>query len=154
MADPNTLSSIGISFYHTAIAAANEVGNVMDVSGPNFARDVIDATSHSSPDDFKESIVGRWDGGEMTFDIEWDPQNTNHQFLVNQVTTSPAADDPKTYFLRFPSAPAKASFGSIEFKAHLVGFAPLGPVEGKLAASITLKVTGKPTITAVDATVP
>lgn len=154
MSDPNTISSIGTKIYHTAIAAANEIGNVLDISGPAFSRDVIDTTSHSSPADYKENIVGRWDGGEIAFDIQYDPQNANHQWLVNQLTNSSAADAPKTYFLRFPSALSQADFASIEFTAFLTGFNVNGPVEGVTTASITLRVTGKPTITEDDPTDP
>lgn len=154
MADPKTISSIGTKFYHTALAAANEIGNVLDISGPGFSRDTIDSTSHSSPDDYKESIVGRWDGGEVTFDMQWDPLNTNHQFLTNQITNSAAADSPKTYVLRLPANEAQANWTSITFTAFLTSFTPGEPVEGLSTASITLKITGKPVIVYDDTTTP
>jgi len=151
---PNTLSSIGAKLYHTSLAAANEIGNVLDISGPGFSRDTIDTTSHSSPEDFKEKIATRWDAGEITFPLQWDPLDVNHQFLTDQIVTSPAADDPKTYVLRFPSAPAKASYATITFTAHLTNFGDAIPVEGVLQADITLEVTGKPTINYNDPTTP
>jgi len=148
----DTVSSIGTKFYHTALDAANEIGGILDISGPSFSRDVLDTTNHSSPEDFKESIVTRWDGNEVTFDLQWRAGNTNHQFLTNQITTSVAADDPKTYVLRFPAAKAQAQWCTITFTAHLSNFATGLPVEGVVTASVTLRVTGKPVINYNDTT--
>ena len=151
---PNTISSIGAQLYHTSLATANLIGNVLDVTGPGFSRDTIDTTSHSSPDDFKEKMVTRWDAGDLTFDLQWDPEDANHQFLTDMITTSAAADDPKTYVLRVPSAPAQASWMTITFTAHLTNFGDSIPVEGVLQASVTLEITGAPTINTNDPATP
>lgn len=150
----DTVSSIGTKLYHTALAADNEIAGVLDISGPGFGRDVLDVTNHSSPDDFKESLVTRWDPNEVSFDMQWRAGNTNHQFLTNQITTSVAADDPKTYVLRMPGAKAQAQWCTITFTAHLSNFAVGLPVEGVVTASVTLRVTGKPFINYNDTTTP
>lgn len=150
----DTVSSIGTKIYHTALAAANEIAGVLDINGPGFSRDVIDTTNHSSPAGFKENLVARWDGNEVTFDLQWHAGDTNHQFLSNQVTTSQAADDPKTFVLRFPGAKAQAQWVTITFTAHVSSFAVGLPVEGVVTASVTLRVTGAPTINYNDPATP
>ena len=150
----NVISSINTKLYKTAIASANEIGNVSDITGPGFSRDVIDTTNHSTANSFKENIVTRWDGNEVSFQIFWDPQDTNHQHFTTELTTSAAGDDPNTYVLRFPSNTGSTQFGSIEFTAHVTSFATSFPVEGAVTAAVTLRVTGEPSITANDTTTP
>jgi len=150
----DTISSINTKLYLTSIASANEIGGVLDISGPGFSRDVIDTTNHSTSSQFKENIVSRWDGGEVTFDLNWDPRDSNHQHFTNEITSSPAADDPNTYVLRFPSETDASTFASITFTAHVTNFQPALPVEGVVRASITLRVTGAPTFNANDTTTP
>ena len=149
-----TLSSIGTKLYWDAILAANEIGNVKDISGPSFTRETIDTTSHSSPGDFKEKIVTRWDGGNLEFELQLDMQNANHKKFTNDIKNGLAADDPKTFVLRAPSDKAQAAFFSITMTAFISDFDFSLPVEGVVTASVSLSVTGKPTIVENDTTTP
>lgn len=152
----NTLSSIGTKLFRVAdpaaspIPATEELGNVMDISGPSFSRGTIDTTSHSTPNSYKTYIVERWDPGELTFDLQFDPLDTVHSLMIGDLTTSVAADDPDDYILRFPNAKAQAGFATITFKGFLTSFDISEPVEGISMASVTIKASGAPTYNAND----
>ena len=149
-----TISSIGTKLYWDSIAAANEIGNVGDIQGPGFSRDVIDVTTHSSPGDYKEKIVTRWDAGNLTFDLNFDMQDPQHKKFTNELKNGQAADDPKTLVLRAPSDKAQAAFYSVTMSAFLISFELGEPVEGVIKASLVIAITGKPTIVENDTTVP
>ena len=150
----DAISSIGSKLYRGTLVVANELPNLKDISGPSFSRATIDTTSHSTPGGYKDKIVERWDGNEVTFDLNFDPANARHNDVIGDLTTSVAADDPDTYWLAFPGARGQTQWASIEFRAFLTSFDVSLPVEGVVMASVTLTVTGAPTYTANDTRFP
>ncbi|MEU1194921.1 phage tail tube protein [Streptomyces sp. NPDC005813] len=114
----------------TAIAEAT------GISGPGLSRETLDVTSHGSPDGWMEFIGGLKDGGEVSVDINYQP--AEHDALVDDFEDN----DPRNYQLVFPD-PDETTWS---FKAILTGFEPDAPYDDKLSASLTFKVTGKPTL--------
>ena len=132
----DAISSIGSKLYRGTLVVANELPNLKDISGPSFSRATIDTTSHSTPGGYKDKIVERWDGNEVTFDLNFDPANARH----NDICRAPAR--------------GQTQWASIEFRAFLTSFDLSLPVEGVVMASVTLTVTGAPTYTANDTRFP
>ncbi|GGQ07784.1 putative secreted protein [Actinomadura coerulea] len=112
------------------------IANVTSISGPELSRETIDVTAHDSVDAWMEFVGGLKDGGEISLDVNYDP--AEHDVLVGDFDD----DDPRNYQLAFPVTPAVVW----SVKALLTGFSSEAPYDDKLAASITLKVSGKPTI--------
>ena len=112
------------------------IGNVTNVGGPEIERETYDVTSHDSVDGWREFIGGLKDGGEVSIEINYDPRI--HDSLVEDFEDTA----PRNYKMTFPAA-----LGEWAMKLILTGFAQEAPVDGKLAAELKFKVSGKPAIT-------
>lgn len=112
-----------------------DIAEVTNISGPGMSVDAVETTSHSSGGS-REFIGGLLDGGEVSIDINYVP--ADHATL----TTDFLSKDVRNYKIQFPSTPAT----TWSFKALMTNFEPSAPVDGQLTASVTLKVTGTPTL--------
>lgn len=138
----------GLDSFGTALARSDmastptftDVANILDISGPDMTKNEIDVTAHDSPDKFMEFLGGLRDGGSVTFDINWDPAETTQQPLLADFEDD---DDPRDYMITYPDT------STTEFSAVVTGWSTSAPVDGKLTASVTMKVSGKPTTTPV-----
>ncbi|MFD3352735.1 phage tail tube protein [Streptomyces fradiae] len=111
------------------------IANATNISGPGLARNTIDVTSHDSPDSTMEFIGGLVDPGEVSVDINYTP--ALHDTLVEDLYDT----DPRNYRLVFPDT-ANTTW---QFAAVLTGFEASAPYDDKLSATLTFKVSGKPT---------
>jgi predicted secreted protein len=113
------------------------IANVTSVKGPEIEREAYDVTAHDSPDGWREFIGGLKDGGEVSIEVNYDPRI--HDAFVSDF------DDPqpRNYKMVFPG-----TLGQWSLKLLLTGFSQESPVDDKLSAELTFKVSGKPTIIA------
>jgi hypothetical protein len=123
-------SDMGGSPVFTAIA------NVSGFKGPKMKRDTADTTAHDSPNHYREFIGTLIDAGEITLDINYDP--ADHDALVSDFEDTAA----RNYKLTYPLSASEWAFA-----AWLTGFEADAPMDNKLAATVTIKLTGKPAIT-------
>jgi len=117
------------------------IAEVMNISGPSLSMDAIDVTNQSSVNGWKESIGGLLDGGEITFDINYLPTDATHNAtagLINDMQNRTL----RNFQLVFPDA----SSTTWSFSALITGFEPSADVSDKLTASVTLKISGQPTL--------
>lgn len=113
------------------------VARLGDVEGPSTERETHDVTTHDAPDAHREFVGGLKDGGEVSVDVQYDP--ADHNTLLADYDDT----EPRNWRLVWPN-----NLGEITFAAILTGFQPAGPVDGTMTASLTWKVSGKPTFTA------
>ncbi|HEY5836174.1 phage tail tube protein [Streptomyces sp.] len=106
------------------------------ISGPGLSRETLDVTSHDSPDGWMEFVGGLKDGGEVSIDVNYQP--SEHDQLVDDFDDT----EPRNYQLVFPD-PGQTTWS---FAGIMTGFEPDAPYDDKLTATITFKVSGKPTI--------
>lgn len=111
------------------------IANITSLTPSGITRDILDVTAHDSPNGYREFLGGLKDPGEISFDVNYDP--SEHDTLVEDFEVL----DPINYEISFPDGTVWA------MPATITGFEPDAPFDDKLTASITLKVTGKPTIT-------
>lgn len=127
-----TVLKVTISSTLTAIV------QVTNISGPTFGvasveTTALDSTAHT----FRPSKLV--DGGEVSLDIEYDPNNSTHQAFT-ALLAAPAIVACELIFNDTLTTHSK-----IAFNAFLTGFEPGGmTVEENLTAAVTLKVTGLP----------
>ncbi|MCI0351566.1 MAG: hypothetical protein L0Z53_19255 [Acidobacteriales bacterium] len=115
------------------------VAEVVNISGPGIAGDTVDATHQESPDNAREFIGTLVDSGEITCDVNFLPGNaTQKQFITDIYAKTKAS-----YSIVWIDGPTTWTFDAIP-----TGFEPTANIDDKLAASITLKLTGKPTFPA------
>jgi predicted secreted protein len=119
-----------------------ELAQVKDISGPSMSRDTIDVTNHQSPFGFAEFLAGLADGGEVTFTIEYDPEDPTHDQTTGLLKMM-SETTRRNWRLIFPVAATQAGeYVGYQFSALVIGFSPAAPVKGSLTADITLKVAG------------
>lgn len=115
------------------------IGQVRDITGPSMALDAIDSTHRSTSGAWKTALPGQIDGGEVTFDIAYDPDLATHSaaaapglvyYMINRTV--------KSFKINFPdTTPATATFSGFVTK-----FTPKEPQNDLLTADVTIKVAG------------
>ncbi len=120
--------------------AFTTIAQVVNIGGPTLAQEPLDVTHHSSSSGWREFIGGLKDGGEISLEINFDPGNATHDETTG-LQAELANGSSKNYRLEFPDTGAT----KITFAALVTAFEQSAPVDGKLSANVTLKVTGLPT---------
>lgn len=117
------------------------VAEVKDISGPKLAMDTTEVTNMSSPNAFKEKIASLLDAGDVTFDVNFIPENATQGFSTGLLRDM-LARNKRNFKLVF------TNLGNTTwaFNALVTGFQPTASVAGALTASITLTITGSPTL--------
>lgn len=119
------------------------VAEVVDISGPGMSVETIDTTSHESAGGWREYISGLADGGEVSFEINYIPDSASHDATAGLLQDF-QGKTLRNWNLVFPDV----SSTTWAFSAFITGFEPTAPASGndKLGASVTMKVTGQPTL--------
>lgn len=115
--------------------------DVADISGPSLALDTEDATTHSSPNAWREFIATLLNGGEVTFTINYDPNAATHN-----ATTGLIRDQKNRTLRNFQLVFPVSGNPTWAFAAFVTGFEPKAPVDSKLTAACKLKISGQPTL--------
>ena len=115
---------------------------VQKIDGPDLSLDLDDATSHDSSGAWEESVATILRSGTITMDILYDPNHATHKNAAGGLIADMVSRATHNYTLTFPSSPAV----SWSFDAFVVGFKPTAPYNGKLAATVNLKLDGAPTL--------
>ena len=115
--------------------------NAKDIDGPGMKVDFEEVTTHSSAAAgiFKEWLPTLMDGGNVKFDLLWDPNDVTHQALQTDQTTQAK----RNFQCVFPTSPAKTA----SFAAFIDDFSFKAPVKSVIMRQLSLKVTGPVTIT-------
>ncbi|RZJ44971.1 MAG: hypothetical protein EON87_08645 [Brevundimonas sp.] len=126
-----------VEYITTLPSTYGTIGELVAVTPPSKTRDTIDVTHMASPDGYREFIAALRDGGEASLTFNY----TKAGFTV--LTTIFDSDALKTFRITLPDASTFVFDG-------LLTEAPLDNVEvdGKVAMSATIKVSGKPVFTA------
>lgn len=130
------LNAFGTRFQKQVGSVWEDIADATGISGPGLERDTIDVSSHQSPQAWREFIGGMKDAGEVSIDVNYDP--ADHDELVSDLD----ADDPLSYRIIFPDDENT----TWTFSAVMTGFEPDAPHDDKLSASLSFKVTGRPTL--------
>jgi hypothetical protein len=123
------------------------IGQVKDISGPSIARGDIDVSDHDSSDGYREFLPGLVDGGAYTFTIAWDSQNTAHLQGVGTGVIGDLEQDGCTLPAFQHTLTQCAGTAVWTFDGYVNGFTMNNPVEGEITADLSVKISGKPTMT-------
>ena len=115
---------------------------VTNISGPGLSLDVEDVTTHDSIGAWEEVVATILRSGEVSMDIVYDPAAATHKNAAGGLLADLVARTAVTYTLIF----SDAATTEWEFEAFVVGFEPDAPHDGALTASVTMKLTGQPTL--------
>lgn len=114
-----------------------DLGEVLDMTGPNLTRDAVDATNMSSTSRHREYIGGLRDAGEITAELNYAPGSAGDDQLL-------LAYNDDDYW------PIKITFHNSDTwtaNAFITAYEPSMPNEDKMTLSVTFKLTGVPTFT-------
>ncbi|MEU8264914.1 phage tail tube protein [Micromonospora sp. NPDC048999] len=119
--------------------AFTAIANVTSISGPERSRETIDVTNHGSPDGWKQYIGSLKDGGEVSLDLNYDPAEDTHD-LDDDFDD----DAPRSY--QIVILPGTENEHTWSIKGILTKVGDEFPYDDKMGRSITIKVSGKPTL--------
>jgi len=112
------------------------IAEVMNITPPSFTRETQDATHMASPNAYREFISGLRDAGEVSLEINYIPGASAQTTLLADLDS----DLVVSYRIVFPVSP----LSTVTFTAFVTAFSPEAPLDAKLTASVTFKVTGLP----------
>ncbi len=128
--------------------AFTTIAGVKDISGPATNRDLEEVTSHSSPNGFEEFVPTIKRSGEVSFDLNFDPTLATHGTATTGLAGKVNSDVPTNFRLVFPRIGVNGYRWA--FSGYVTGFDTSAPVAGVAGASVTIKITGSPTLAAVS----
>jgi predicted secreted protein len=114
------------------------VAELTNIDVLDLSSDTIDASSHDSPSQWREFINGMKDGGELSFECNFDPAEATQVDVAELV--GGAAKDMK---IVLPDAGA----AEVTFSGLVTGFSAGAPFDDKLTGTATVKITGPVTVT-------
>ena len=122
------------------ILGTNTIGQVASITPPGPTRETVDVEDLNPTDEFKKKLIGLIDGGDMSFTINFNPEDTGHQ-----------ACEAALYSGTEQTCKIKYSSGKgYTFKGYVTGFAPQEITAGDvMQAEVTIAVTSKPTYAAI-----
>jgi predicted secreted protein len=127
-------AAFGTELYYSGTLIAQ----VQAISGPGLALDTEDVTTHDSTDAWEEVVATILRSGEVSLDLVFDPALASQTDLIDLKESKVSGD----FELRFPDD----AYTAWEFDAFVTAFEPDAPHDGALTASVTLKITGVPTL--------
>lgn len=116
-----------------------EMAEVFDVSPPGDKQDMIDVTSYRSAGGRREFISGLTDGGEVSMEMNYAPGSTTDQWMIA------AQGQNRNIRITYPNGVM------ISFVGVRQDYERKAPVDNKITATATFKVTGTITQSAAAA---
>lgn len=115
------------------------IAEVRSIGALALTVELIDVTNHSSTGGYKELLPSFKDAGQVTADLN---------FLPSDATQSPTSGlindfDNRTkrnFRIVFPNIAAT----TVTFAAYITNFSVNAPIDDRLSAALTLKITGAP----------
>lgn len=112
------------------------IAQVRDISGPAMVEDAVDVTTRENSN--RVYTAGLRDGGELTFDVIYDPNLGTHSTLLNALLNgSVGAAELQTVDIA-------NLYDGFRFQAMVSAITPEMPLEDALGASITLRAVSQP----------
>lgn len=108
------------------------IGNITDFSGPGGQASVIDVSNLDST--FREKIMGLPDEGQVTINVNWDPDNTAHE----QLRQARADRSQAEFQITLTDAGPKVG----TFFGFVLGIVLAGAIDAAVTAAITIEVDG------------
>lgn len=122
------------------------IAEVKDIDGPEVSLDTEDVTPHDAVDGWEEIIPTILRSGEVTFDLNFVPSNTQHGDFSNGLMGLAKSRTLRNFKMVIPSSPDEYVW---EFSAYVIRMGHAYPVGGAMNAGVTLKITGAPDLSAV-----
>jgi len=114
-----------------------DIGEITNISPPSFSLDQVDVTHMQSPNNYREFIPGLIDPGEASFDMNFVPGSASDLRIQELMNLSPGTDHRRTMKITYPN------HVTWSFSGMVTGYEPAVPVDDKMTATVTIKVSGQ-----------
>lgn len=121
----------------------SSIANVTNISGLDGDTEIIDVTSHDSGGRYREKIASFIDAGQVKLELNFDPGSPTHKATTGGILYLRDQSTVETWTITFPGSPTH----KVTFQAFVKSAGIELPYDDKMAMSVTLEVTGKPTWT-------
>jgi|SRR5215467_6547050 len=111
-----------------------DIPNLGDITGPGQNVDILDITTHSSPNSYEEKTPTVIRSGELTATMGYDPANAVHKALLADLQSKRLG----TWHLVMTD-PANTT---LEFQGYVTNLSYSFPVTGKNQMNFALTITG------------
>jgi len=136
MPSSNAIVSVGTKFYRWDGSNWISIAEIIGIDGPNKTKDTIEVTTLLSTDRYKEFLGELKDGGTVALDMNF--SNATYDIM----STDFEDNDTNNYAIVFIDTD-RSAFELVGILTEL----GLGTAVGdKVSAPVTIKVTGKPTL--------
>jgi hypothetical protein len=140
------MSQSAISSFGTLVKIGDGAGSFTTIAelldiDIGISMNTEDASSHDQSAAWVERIATLGDGGEVTFDVNYLPGNSTHN-ATNGLLADLTNRVHRDFEIVFPDG----SSTTWTITALVTGFGPNAPVQGTLTSSITLTISGEPTL--------
>lgn len=108
------------------------IAEVFDLTPPSDTMDMVDVTHFGSPNRTREFVSGLVDPGECSFEMNFVPGSASDM----AIQAWKVSGEGKTCRITYPNATTWT------FTGYLTGYEPAVPLEDKMTATVTIKVTG------------
>jgi len=116
------------------------MAEVISITPPSFSLDQVDVTHMQSPNRNREFISGLNDPGECSFDMNFVPGSTSDDRIFELMNLPTSSSRARNCRVSFPNGVTWS------FSAELTGYEPTVPVDDKMTATVTFKVSGAVTV--------
>jgi len=133
------------------------VANVGDITGPGLGSTVVDVTSHSAGNPWREKLITLLDNGDISFPVFYvpasdgppvgtDPYGHSSNYGLEYIFTSRGqggvAGAPYSFAIEYPDG-----YGTTDYYQGFISkFAKKAAVAGVLMAEVTITLTGEPVL--------
>lgn len=116
------------------------IAQIVDIGGPTLSRNPIDVTSRDSTSNWREFIKGFKDGGEVTFNVIFDPGLAGHASASGLLSDFIDDSTIPAWQVTWPDATVWT------FDGFITSQEPGAPLDDALTMDLTVKVAGVPTL--------
>jgi hypothetical protein len=117
-----------------------DMAEVISITPPTFTLDQVDVTHMTSPNRNREFISGLNDPGECSFDMNFVPGSTSDDRLFELLNLPTGTNRRRNCRISYPTGVTWS------FSGELTGYEPTVPVDDKMTATVTFKVSGQVTV--------
>jgi len=117
------------------------LAEVLGISGPGLSMEAVDTTHATSTNAWKTYIAGLLDAGELSVDLAFLPSDGTQDEttgLISKMVGRAAVN----FEMVFPNTAGT----EWSFPCLITSFEPTVPIEDRMTASVTLKISGEPTL--------
>jgi predicted secreted protein len=139
----NAVAGVGtiLSRYNVDEDIYEDIAEINSITGPDLKRDNIDVSSFDTSNGYREFIGGFAQGDTVVLSMNF--TRDTYELMLEDFSD----EEPQDYLITIPDGDDENEDSTIEFYGHITELPMSIPIDDKITADVTIKVTGQPAIT-------